>query len=117
MLYFLVLTIPFTAAMLYLLIHNKKLQKHYDQLAAALVQFAQAHHLSTILEKHDVSREIVVTETAIKRLEKLLNEFEEHFQSKKSKFISNTFTPRKKKMDFIFQKLNKLERKAKEVAV
>ena len=118
MLYFLVFIIPFIAVMIYLTKRNRKVKEKYELLINRIALIVSKNEEELVSELKALKKGTLLTYDDIKSLEVVLQKLEGKLELGPSKFISNTFNSRWKQLDFIEEKVRKIEKhiKSKEVA-
>jgi len=107
MFYFLIILIPFIAAMAWLVNQNKKLKAKYLEVEKVLYGIRQdsGHHVAF---PKGINRDLVVTENAIKRLEAFLEAYEEKY-GQTAKSISNIYATKAEKLKVLADRAKKLK--------
>ncbi len=110
MVYLLVFLFPFSAAMIYIAIRNKKIKHKYTSIAKRI----EGDYKKLLNKDFPVEKElkkIIIDDTAIIELEKAIHDLEDHFFSSKSKSISKIYSSRIKKLNLLSAKVDKLKNK------
>lgn len=117
MLYFLVFIIPFIAVMIYLTKRNRKVKEKYELLINRITLILSKQDEELVSELKELNKGTLLTYDDIKNLEVILQKLESKIDLDPSKFISNTFNSRWKQLEFIEEKIRKVEKhiKSKEV--
>ena len=113
MLYILVLLIPFLAVLFLLVRQNKLLSDEYKSYYKRLWVVANTSAVQTA-KRSESDLDVLITDDSIKDLELDLSLLEESFGFEKSSVVSNTFTPKKKKLQILNKRIKRLESKANE---
>jgi len=95
--------------MAYLIIHNRKISLLYQELLQAVREADHEHGFELIVNEKALQSDVIVTYSNIKALESIMIRMEVALGMKRSRFISNTFTPRKKQLDALTDRFGKIQ--------
>lgn len=113
MLYILILLIPFALFIVFLVYQNAKLSKEYVSDYQRIWEM-KAVASDKMTNKSLKDLDALITDDSIKELEQDISLLEDSYGLSKSSVISNTFTPKKKKMQILNKRIQKLESKVNE---
>lgn len=113
MLYILVLLIPFLIFIVFLVRQNKRLLDEYVSYYRRIWKIADGNAVQ-MAKSHENELDVLISDDSIKVLEQDVSLLEETFGFDKSSVVSNTFTPKKKKLQVLGKRIKKLESKVSE---
>jgi len=110
MMYFLIFLVPFVLFIGLLVRQNKHLSGLYQDMYKRIWQLTEGNELQ-IANQRPADLDALITDDSIKVLENDLFLLENAFGVDKNFVVSNTFTPKKKKLKILEKRMNKLESK------
>ena len=109
--YFLIILIPFAIFIGLLVRQNKLLSDVYERSYQRIWKLASGNDLK-MTNSNSNDLDTLITDDSIKDLEHDLSMVEQVFGKDKSFVVSNTFTPKKKKLAILEKRISKLEAKS-----
>ena len=114
MMYFLILLIPFVIFIGLLIRQNNFLKNAYVRSYHRVWALIAAWNINMKMENNTLDElDTLITDDSIKELESDLSSLEEAIGLDKSFVVSNTFTPKKKKLAILEKRIDKLEASAR----
>ena len=110
MLYFLVIIIPFTAYMVFLIYQNNLLRRDYENIITNLIKISSDLGLNETNSLNELQHDLIVTSNSIKKLENYLTALEDFTAIRKQSVVSNTFKPKQEKLKVLKNRIVKLEK-------